>query len=111
MQLSKTETGFLTQNGDIVPVNPGSCMVETRWDWTDLSKAGKFNFPIEMYRHRRHYFPETASDNYEDGNTVLTTKSRLRGSGRSLALKIYSTPEKDLRLLGWNIQINQNQKV
>ncbi|MCW8983135.1 MAG: hypothetical protein OQK13_03740, partial [Gammaproteobacteria bacterium] len=111
VQMRKTETGFQNVNGAVQPINPGSCIVETRWDWTDLAKAGKFNNPIEMYRHRRHYIPSGLSDEYEDGNTVLTTKSRLRGSGRSLALKISSSPEKDLDLIGYNIQLTQNQKV
>ncbi|MCA1807576.1 MAG: hypothetical protein LC687_06995, partial [Actinobacteria bacterium] len=111
MQFRKTEVGYELDNGDLAPINPGSCVVETRWDWTDLAKAGKFNNPIEMYRHNRHYIPSGVSDEYEDGNTVVTTKSRLRGSGKSLALKIISSPEKDLDLLGYNIQVNQNEKV
>lgn len=111
MQFRKTETGYQEVNGSIQPVNPSSCIVESRWDWTDLSKAGKFNNPVEMYRHRRHYIPTGLSDEYEDGNTVVTTKSRLRGSGRSIVLKITSSPEKDLSILGYNIQITQNQKV
>lgn len=112
MQLRKTETGFkLDPDGNVVPENPGSCIVQTRWDWTDLYKAGKWNDPIEMYRHRRHYIPSDVTDNYEDGQTVITTKSRLRGSGRSVAIKIESSPEKDLNILGWNFQVNQNEKV
>lgn len=112
MQLRKTETGFkLDPDGNIIPENPGSCLVQTRWDWTDLSKAGKWNPVIEMYRHRRHYIPNDVTDDYEDGYPVVTTKSRLRGSGRSIAIKITSSPEKDLNILGWNFQMSVNEKV
>lgn len=111
MQLRKTETGYVQVGTELQPVNPGSCLVEAKWDWTDLSTAGKFVNPLEMYRHNRHYIPTGISDGYDDGNPVITTKSRLRGSGRAVTLQISSSPEKDLNILGWTLQLTQNQKV
>lgn len=111
MQLRKTELGYTEVGDELQPVNPGSCLVEAKWDWTDNSVAGKFVNPIEMYRHQRHYIPTGPSDGYDNGYPVMTTKSRLRGSGRALTLQITSSPEKDLNILGWNIQITQNEKV
>lgn len=111
VHMSKTETGYVFDGGDLVPENPSSCLIQTQWDWTNLAKAGKFNAPIEMYRHKRHYFPVSPADQFEDGNTVVTTKSRLRGSGKALTLKIQSSPGKDLNLLGYNIQVTQSEKV
>jgi len=111
VQLRKTEDGFQYLNGVLTPINQSACIVESRWDWTDLAVAGKFNSPVEMYRHRRHYIPAGVGDGFDNGETVVTTKSRLRGSGRSIALKISSSPGKDLNLLGYNIQLTSNQKV
>lgn len=113
VHLERTEQSVDLVEGEGVPRGESSCKVQARWDWTDQAVAGKFGPEFEAYRHTRHWFPDLSGGSvpYEDGYPVVTTKNRLRGSGRSLSLRMGTSPEKDCRLLGWNIQLNLNSKV
>lgn len=98
----KTERGFEEVDGEVIPVNPSSCIVQAQWDWTNSVKAGRWSNPFQAYRHKRLYLPESAADTFDDGNAVVTTKNKIRGYGKALSLRIETEPEKDCQILGWS---------
>lgn len=104
-QLKRTETGFADVGGNIVFTNPSSCIVTPQWEWTNSTAAGKWGAPIQMYRLQRPYYPTGASDPFDYGYTVITSKSGIRGRGRALSLKFESEPGKDMRILGWGLEV------
>ena len=112
MHMNKTEVGFsVGEGGDWIPVNPSSCLVQAQWDWADSDTSGRWGRKFQAYRHRRQYFPVNTSDNFDNGESVVTTKNKLRGKGRVVSLLIETEPEKDLHLLGWSLIMGSNVNV
>lgn len=100
--LTKSEKGFELISGELYPINPSSCLVQAQWEWTNSSSSNRWGRPFQAYRHKRVYFPDGVTDTFEDGNSVVVTKNKLRGYGRSLSLKISTEPAKDCQILGWS---------
>lgn len=108
----RTEDGFTDDgNGNLTPTNESSCMISAYWDYADDDVSGKINDSFEAYRYNRLYIPEDASDTFNYGQSVLTTKNRLTGRGRALSLRFETSAGKDCQLLGWNLDFAANGKV
>ena len=101
----KTETGF---DVDYNPIRESEIQMQARWDWSDNSVAGKWGESQQVYRHRRQYVPSSTADTFADGQPVLVTKNKVRGRGRSLALKFTAGTGKDAWLIGWQIEFLAN---
>lgn len=105
MFMGRTEQGFTEQDDELVPINPGSVLLQARWDWSDSSTSGKWSNPVQAYRPRAAiYNPTSVASTPEDGFPVIVTKNKIRGSGRALALYVYGEAGKDAHILGWLIQ-------
>lgn len=99
----KTEDGFTTDElGDIYPTHESSCLVQAQWEWANSSTSGRWGREFQAYRHKRAYVPADASDTFDNGFSVVTTKNKLRGKGKVLSLQIKTEPLKDCKLLGWS---------
>ena len=101
---NKTETGFTTSFTDLVPVGESSLTMQAQWDWTDRTTAGKWGSAQQVYRHRRLYTPVDASDTFDNGETLVITRNKVRGRGRCLSIKFTVGTGKDSWLLGWTIR-------
>lgn len=108
---NKTENGYTEVDEDFVPNNPSSCLVQAQWDWSNSPNSNKWGREWQAYRFRRHYFPESASDEFENGYSTVVTKSKLRGSGKVLSLLFKTEPNKDCHFLGWSMLIGANGNV
>lgn len=108
---NKTESGFDNQDGDWVPRSPSSCLVSSQWDWSNSPMSGKWSQPFQAYRFRRHFFPTSIEDSFDNGFATVVTRSKLRGSGKCLSLKIETEPNKDCYLLGWSMIMDANGYV
>lgn len=64
------------------------CYMSARWDWSTDDRSYKWTQKQQVYR------PSTFADSHE----YVITKTRLRGSGRSLQLMYESEGDKDFRL-------------
>ncbi len=100
----RTESHYILTGSGIVPDLPSSCIVQVQWDWNDSPAQGKWGTKFEAYRLLKsiHQTP-IAGEMFDYGDTVVVTKNKLRGKGRSLSLFIQSDSGKDLRLLGWGV--------
>ena len=110
VHLRKTETGFIEEDGDLVPLNQSSCVVQAQWNWTDSPNSGQWGRSFQAYRMRRHYIPEN-TDSYDDGYYVVETRNKLRGSGKVLSLLFKSEPGKHCELLGWTMPVETSADV
>ncbi len=63
--------------------------------------SGKWGNEFQAYRLTRFYTPTGAEDPFDNGDSVIVTKNKVRGSGKALSLKITSESGKDMKLLGW----------
>lgn len=89
---------------------PSSCYVQSRWDWSSSSASGKWSAPAQTYRLLQ-YSVVTEDQPFNYGQSVITTKSRLGGSGRSLSLKFESETGKDFHLYGWSVSVSANPVI
>lgn len=102
----RTEDGFVDDGtGNLVPTSPSGCLVQARWEWANSANSNRWGRTFQAYRYRRQYMPTGASDPFDSGFEVITTKNKLRGKGKVLSMKISTEPEKDLRLLGWSMLV------
>ncbi len=105
--LKKTEDGF---DGSYNPTGQSSCLVGTRWDWTNGANSNKWSNFFEAYRHKRPYYPTTTADGFDDGNSMVVTRSKIRGRGRSVAIKFASSSGKDMYIYGWSEDLTINSE-
>lgn len=103
----RTETGF---DGSLNPVGASSCLFSTYWSWTDNIAANKWSSPRQAYRYRRSYTPTGPSDPYETGDTIIYSKNKVRGFGRSFAFKFEAEDGKDLHIYGWAFDLLANSE-
>ena len=102
-----TETGF---TGDEVSgyeaVRPSSLLVSTAWDFAE-------DFGTAQQANRKKYtvIPDPNNlDVYDYPETVITTRLKIRGHGRSMRIRYESEQGKDFLLLGWGIITGRNPR-
>jgi len=89
------------------PDNPSSMFVTSFWDFKSASSSS----PQQAYRFKR--MPVVNSSNLLDFNhpeSVIVTRMKLRGKGRSMRIKFESEQGKDFILLGFSILGGVNSK-
>ena len=108
VHMIRTEDGF---EGDFVPTNQSSCIVQSQWDWTNSANSNKWGIPFQAYRYKRLYMPADINDDFETGHETIVSKNKLRGRGRALSVKFTSEPGKEMHLLGWSLIMGMNGNV
>lgn len=108
----RTETGFNDDgNGNLSPINPSSCLIQAQWDFANSANSGKWGTPFQAYRLTRPYMPSDASDTFDYGTVMISTKNRLRGSGKALSLRFDTEANKDCHIYGWAMLAEGNESV
>jgi len=102
-----TETGFTgTEQTGYEAVRPSSLTVAASWDYNK-----EFGTAQQVYRHK---FPIVVDpnniDNFPYPEEVITTRLKMRGTGRSMRLRYESEQGKDFNLLGWGIIQGRNPR-
>lgn len=112
IHMDRTETGFTDDGiGNLTPVNPSGCLVQAQWDFADSANSGKWGTAFQAYRLTRSYMPSGAGDTFDYGHTMITTKNRLRGSGKALSLKFSTEAGKNCILYGWAMSVEGGSSV
>lgn len=104
----RTENGFTSSGSGVDLTNKSSCLVQAQWNWANSANSGKWGTPFQAYKITRNYMPSGPTDPFDYGDRVIVTKNKLRGSGKSLSLKISSEQGKDMKLLGWAMTVAGN---
>ena len=55
--------------------------------------------------------PEGAGDSFDDGNSVVVTKNKVRGNGKAISINIRSEEDHDLHLYGLSMVVGINGNV
>ena len=102
-----TETGFTgTEQAGYEAVRPSGLTVSASWDYNK-----EFGTAQQVYRHK---FPIVVDpnniDNFPYPEEVITTRLKMRGTGRSMRLRYESEQGKDFNLLGWGIIQGRNPR-
>ena len=104
----RTEDGF---NVDLSPTNPSSCYVRAKWEWSDNIASNKWGSEFQAYRYRRHYVPADANDLFETGHLIITTRNKIRGSGKAMRFRFRSETGKNFKLYGFAISATGTTSV
>ena len=107
---NRTEDGFTDTGSALTLDNPSSCLVQAQWNWSNSANSGKWGNQFQAYRLLRNYIPTGASDTFDYGDAVIVTKNKLRGSGKTISLKIQSEIGKDMQILGWGVTATATSK-
>lgn len=99
----RTEDGLVTVGDDLVPTKQSSCLVQIRWEWADTNNSNRWSRQFQAYRYRRFYMPTDESDTYESGFATVSTRNKIRGSGKVLSIHWMTEPLKDCHLYGWSM--------
>jgi len=110
MHFQRTEQELLDVGGTLTPDNPSQCWVQAQWEFADSEAAMKYGTEFQAYRLKSLHYPTTAGA-FDYGLSVVTTKSKLRGHGRSLSLKLRSAAGYDCYILGWGMDVDGQTKV
>lgn len=82
--------------------SPSSCILTTKWDWTNNPNTNKWSRPFETYRPKSMRLTTTAD--LEEGYPVVTSNNKVRGSGKAIQFRFEcSEPNKNFDLLGWSV--------
>jgi hypothetical protein len=102
-----TETGFTgTEQTGYEAVRPSSLTVAASWDYNK-----QFGTAQQVYRHKFPIIVDPNNiDNFPYPEEVITTRLKMRGSGRSMRLRYQSVTGKDFNLLGWGIIQGRNPR-
>tara|TARA_R110000787_G_scaffold193899_2_gene305432 strand:+ start:14317 stop:16500 length:2184 start_codon:yes stop_codon:yes gene_type:complete len=108
----RTETGFTDDGtGNLTPISPSSCLIQAQWDFANSANSGKWGTQFQAYRLTRSYMPSGDTDTFDYGHVMITTKNRLRGSGKALSLRFDTEAAKDCHIYGWAMVASGNENV
>ena len=82
---------YITTYFNYLEENPGSCIIQARWDWTRSIDSGRWTNPRQAYR----------TANVRSGDTTVVTRNRIRGMGKSVAFNLSSEPGQWFHIFGW----------
>ncbi|WP_435752349.1 hypothetical protein [Salmonella enterica] len=106
VQCKRTE-GNATETG---VERESSCLVQSQWEWTNDAFAGKWGPSFQAYRLGRPQISGVGQP-VAKGIQVVTTKSKLRGRGKTVSLLFSTEPDKDCQILGWSMIAGVNNNV
>lgn len=95
----KTEETFVDVGGDIVPNRQSGCILRGFWDWNISVAGNRISEAQQAYRLRKRIAAVLGAP-VDTGEDVVYTKLKVRGKGRSLALRYESQTGKDFIFLG-----------
>lgn len=107
--MKRTETGYTPSGTQWVPVNPGGCLARYIWNWADSSNTGKWSPQQQAYKYKNVWIPSSVIDLM--GEQVLTSKLKVRGTGKILQIRYDSQPLKDCHIYGWHLRIEMNRDI
>jgi hypothetical protein len=107
----RTETDFSLSGGNYILNNPSGCTLQGKWDWADADSSNRWTNEIVAYRFTRPYTVDPATLAFNYGTSIIQTKSKLRGKGKSLKIRYTSTTGKDFQLAGWGMLVDKDTNV
>ena len=103
--MRRTENGIDSLGN---PLNASSCQVRARWDFANREASYKWTPFFQVYRYVKAFIPLDLNSTYDNGYELVSTKNKLRGRGKALALYFETEEGKDCQIVGWNLTLNAN---
>lgn len=108
----QTETAFALDEDDVYQlVNPSSCFLQAKWEWSNTSSSNRWSTERQVYRLQRQILPDEDDLTFTYGQSVIVTRNKVRGKGRAVRTRWRSEDGKDFNLLGWAILYTTDSDV
>lgn len=101
VHMYRTEEGVDSET--LQPLKQSGCLARVRWDWSNQLVSNKWSREQQVYRYRKPRLVEGPFDDYETGFKLITTRNKIRGSGKAFSVVFSTEPLKDCQIVGWNI--------
>ena len=101
MAFAETEKTLI---GDDV-IQASSCIGQFKWDFSHLERSNKWTREMQLYRKSRWFFGDSDIDN---GFSLNIVKTKVRGIGKSFALRVRTEPKLECHIYGWNLSLTNN---
>ena len=86
---------------------PSSALMTPKWEWHSVAGVGsKIGRQRQVYRFRELLAEDDGTLN--TGMTVVTSRDKVRGHGKSLSIRYDTEAGKDMRLIGLTIPISMD---
>ncbi len=108
MFFRRTEQGV---DENLVPLKQSGCLMRMQWDFANSIISKKWSALVQVYRYRRAKYVEDSNDDYDTGFSIISSKNKVRGRGKTVALYLETEPYKDCRIVGWSISLKGNSDV
>lgn len=105
VHMMRTEEGVTSE---MTPINQSGCFMRAQWGWSNSIASNKWGQSQQVYRYTRGFTTSSSASLYDTGFEMITTKNKIRGAGKALSIYFETEPNKDCKLVGWNISINGN---
>jgi hypothetical protein len=107
----RTEEQFIDDEEDFKGDRESSCKFQVKWDWSSSQISNKWSTEVEGYRHRRVVVKDENSTVFDTGYPIVSTRHRVRGSGRAIQFRFGSSAvNKDFDLIGWAVSYTGNSQ-
>ena len=102
-----TEEGWFNTGAGYEPIRPSGLFVSSYWDFS----TSPANVPQQVYRYKQTPVVNPGDlANFGYPETVISSRLKLRGRGRSVRLRFESEQGKDFNLLGYGVINAANQR-
>lgn len=99
---------FYNSDDDVFS-NESSCLVSTGWGWARNTGSMRWSRQQQAYRPTRKGFYN--SGEFFDEHRVVSSKLKMRGTGKALSIQLETEPNKDCIILGWSTVVSGNSSV
>ena len=98
-------TGHILQNAS-------SCLVQAQWDFMEETGSGLWSTQFEAYKFRNPIIIDTTNGGaFNHPQKVITTKTKIRGKGVSVKLRMESPAGHTMKLLGWSSPLSITKRI
>lgn len=104
----KVETGYTLSGGVYVPVNPGGLSAQGLFNFSSGATSNKWTAAQQAYKPRPFVATSPTSN---DGFALYASKLKLRGRGRSVALRYSSQTAKDFHIAGFAMEYDIERNI
>lgn len=106
VHFNKTEENVIGTNpdGSYIFDLPSACLMQAFFDFDDTNAFKNHSRKKSIYRpNLRGFLVDSIPSPFDTGQTVVTFKDTMRGSGKAVAFRFEAEPLKDMQLLGYSV--------
>jgi hypothetical protein len=103
--MRKTETSITEFDGvQYVYDKPSGCSMSLIWEWGTQGNARRSSPSRSIYNPvPRWYAPEVIPTAFDTGDSIITYKDKIRGTGKAVQFRFESIGDKDMQILGFSV--------